>query len=401
MTFRVGVVTTHPIQYQVPWFRALAARHDVDLTVFFCHLPDAALQGDGFGISFEWDIPLLEGYRYEVLPNVASVPSVTTFRGCDNPAIYDRIRRGRFDAVLVNGWVAKSCLQALLACRRARIPCIVRGESNALRQRSWWKRFIHRGLLHQYSAFLVIGRSNEQFYRSHGISPRRMFPGRYCVDNERFSLAAAALRHRRAEIRAAWQIPVDVPVFLYCGKFIPKKHPLTLLRSAAQASWRGTRLHILLAGDGVQREQCEQFSVAHKIPVTFAGFLNQRRLPEAYAAADCLVLPSDEGETWGLVVNEAMASGLPAIVSDRVGCGPDLICPGATGAIFPFGDEQQLADLLDRFAGDRNALQQMGLAARHHVSKYSIEELVEGTMTALEFVTGTANRPAASLKSNA
>ena len=201
MTFRVAIVTTHPIQYQAPWFRALAAEPAIDLTVFFSQLPDATSQGDGFGVSFAWDLPLLEGYRYEVLPNVAKSASVTTFRGCDTPALYDTIRRDRFDAVIVNGWVAKSCLQALIACRRAGVPCIVRGESNAMRPRAWWKRLIHWGLLRQYAAFLVIGTSNAEFYRSHGIPPHKMFPGRYCVDNTRFSTAAETLQRRRNELR--------------------------------------------------------------------------------------------------------------------------------------------------------------------------------------------------------
>ncbi|MBI3866297.1 MAG: glycosyltransferase family 4 protein, partial [Planctomycetia bacterium] len=321
MTLRVGIVTTHPIQYQVPWFRALAAEAEIDLTVFYGQLPDGSLQGDGFGVSFEWDTPLLDGYRYQVLPNVAKRPSVTTFWGCDTPALHDIIRRGQFDAVIVNGWVAKSCLQALVACRRAGVPCIVRGESNAMRRRAWWKRMIHRQLLHQYAAFLVIGSSNAEFYRSHGIPPQRMFPGRYCVDNARFASAADSLRRDRNGLRAAWGIEADVPVFLFCGKFIPKKHPLTLLRAASLAHRRGARLHLLLVGDGELRNDCERIAHEMQLPATFAGFINQSRLPEAYVASDCLVLPSDDGETWGLVVNEAMACGVPAVVSDRAGCG--------------------------------------------------------------------------------
>jgi glycosyltransferase involved in cell wall biosynthesis len=247
--------------------------------------------------------------------------------------------------------------------------------------------------LRQYSAFLTIGQSNAEFYRSHGISETQMFPGRYCVDNERFSTAADRLRPRCRELRSAWGIAPDTCVFLYCGKFIPKKHPLTLVRGAAAACSRGARLHLLLVGDGELREACELFAKARKIPATFAGFLNQSRLPEAYVAADCLVLPSDTGETWGLVVNEAMTCGLPAIVSDQVGCGPDLISDGETGAVFPCGDEQKLGDVLSQFAADRKALEQMGSAARERVAGYSIQALTEGTVQALDFVCGSGRTP--------
>jgi glycosyltransferase involved in cell wall biosynthesis len=118
--------------------------------------------------------------------------------------------------------------------------------------------------------------------------------------------------------------------------------------------------------------------------VTFAGFLNQTEIVGAYVAADCLVLPSDTGETWGLVVNEAMACGIPAIVSDQVGCGPDLVSDGVTGATFPMGDVDALAKRLIDLSGNPSALRAMGGAACERVtSHYSVERAVEGTMAAI------------------
>jgi glycosyltransferase involved in cell wall biosynthesis len=114
------------------------------------------------------------------------------------------------------------------------------------------------------------------------------------------------------------------------------------------------------------------------LPVTFAGFLNQSEISRAYVAADCLVLPSDYGETWGLVLNEAMASGIPAIVSDRVGCGPDLVIENQTGAICPFGNGAALAEQMVAFASDRQRMQEMGRRARERVlQEYSVEKAVE------------------------
>lgn len=383
---KLGVLTTHPIQYQVPWFRRLAARTDVDLTVFFCQIPDAKQQGDGFGVEFQWDIPLLDGYRYEVLWNVAAEPSVTRFNGCDTPEIGRRIREGQFDAVLVNGWVVKSCLQTLWACRQQRMPCIVRGESNAMRPRAWWKRAGHAMLLRQYAAMLYIGESSREFYRRHGVPDRKLFAARYCVDNEWFSTAADGLRKCRASLRAAWQIPENVPTFLFCGKYVEKKRPLDFLKAAIRAIRGGARLHLLMVGDGELRAMCDQLARDAGLPVKQIGFLNQSDIPRAYAAADCLVLPSDYGETWGLVVNEAMASGIPAIVSDRVGCGPDLIREGVTGTVFPFGDVETLAAKLTALSSQPEELCRMGENARRHVADYSFDAVVDGVMAALEYV---------------
>ncbi len=115
---RVVFVTSHPIQYQVPVFRHLAAMPDIELTVLFAMIPDSAAQGSGFGVEFEWDIPLLAGYQYQVLENVAATPSVVQFSGCDTPGIFQGLKEMQPDAVIVNGWVVKTCLQALWACKR-------------------------------------------------------------------------------------------------------------------------------------------------------------------------------------------------------------------------------------------------------------------------------------------
>jgi len=384
-TYRLGIVTTHPIQYQVPWFRRLAEMPEVDLTVFFCHLPDALEQGDGFGVAFEWDIPLLDGYRYEVLPNVSRRPSVTQFGGCNTPAVAERIRRGRFDAMIVNGWVVKSCLQTLWACRRLGVPCIVRGEANVLRPRAWWKRAIHRRLVRQYAACLYIGKSNARFYRQHGVAEERLFPGRYFIDNRRFADQAAAAGDRRAA-RQRWNIPADRTVYLFSGKFVDKKHPLELLKPIRIAAADTPSVHLLMVGDGRLRAECESYVAEHELPVTFAGFLNQNQIAAAYAAADCLVLPSDHGETWGLVVNEAMACGLPAVVSDQVGCAADLVEPGKTGAVFPFGDWDALARTMANLARDTRELARQGRNAREKVADYSVDAAARGTLDAVRFV---------------
>jgi glycosyltransferase involved in cell wall biosynthesis len=124
------------------------------------------------------------------------------------------------------------------------------------------------------------------------------------------------------------------------------------------------------------------------LPVSFTGFLNQSRIVEAYAACDALVLPSDAGETWGLVVNEAMACGRPAIVSSLVGCGADLVAEGETGSVFPYGEWQSLAGMLERYARDRGQLRAMGARARRHVDNYSPDAAAAGILQAVRQLTG-------------
>ena len=145
-----------------------------------------------------------------------------------------------------------------------------------------------------------------------------------------------------------------------------------------------------MVGDGPLRRECERFANENRAPVRFAGFLNQTQIVSAYVASDALVLPSDGGETWGLVVNEAMSCGLPCIVSDRVGCGPDLVTSGETGFVFPLGDVERLSKLMTQCAGDAPALAHMGVCARHRVARYSPSVAVEGVLRAVEAVKANA-----------
>ncbi len=388
---RVAMVTTHPIQYQVPWLQKLAARDGIDLQVFFAMIPDAQEQGREFGVSFAWDIPLLQGYSYKVLENVARVPSLTTFSGCDTPQIHREIRKGRFDAVIVNGWVAKTCLQALVACRLSGTPCIVRGEANGLRPRARWKHWAHHVLLGQYSAFLSIGGNNRRYYLESGVRADRIFSTPYCVDNERFASAADAWRREpgRAGLRARFGLDADRPVFLFSGKFVEKKRPGDVIDAVRMLAGEGPPgVQVLMVGDGALGAELRERAAG--LPVRFAGFLNQSEITAAYAAADCLVLPSDHGETWGLVVNEGMACGLPALVSDQVGCAADLVTPGRTGDVFACGDVAALAKLMGSRGRDPGMLKQMGIEAHDLVRDgYNFERVVDGVMAALAAVTGT------------
>ena len=355
---------------------------NVEFSALFAMLPNANEQGAGFGVEFEWDIPLLEGYEYKVLNNVSANPSVTRFSGCDTPGILGELKAMKPDAVIVNGWVVKTCMQTLWACKRLRIPCFVRGEANDLRQRTWWKRFLQRVLVRQYNACLYIGKASKEFYETRGVGPNKLFFAPYCIENQRFEKAAETMRAERESLRRKWGIASRDTCFVFCGKFEEKKHPVELMKSFAVAHASQKDMHLLMVGDGELRSQCEDMAARNGVPVTFTGFLNQSEIVAAYIAADCLVLPSDAGETWGLVVNEAMACGLPAIVSDQVGCAADLISPGETGDVFPFGDWGELAKKLTAFGKNQEQLKVMGANAFSRIRDYSPQNVADGILEA-------------------
>jgi glycosyltransferase involved in cell wall biosynthesis len=190
-------------------------------------------------------------------------------------------------------------------------------------------------------------------------------------------------------LRKKWGLEDDTVVFAFSGKFIEKKRPMDFVRAILLATQRFSRIQGLMVGDGPLRTACQEFTRNHDAPVRFAGFLNQSEIPSAYAACDVLVLPSDGGETWGLVVNEAMACGRPAIVSDKVGCGPDLIIPEQTGARFPLGDIDALVKAMLDMAKDPGRLSAMGMEASKKIQDYSVPAAVEGMVRC---VAATLNR---------
>jgi glycosyltransferase involved in cell wall biosynthesis len=338
---RLGVLTTHPIQNHTPIFRELARR--CDLTVYFAHrqTPEGQAQA-GFGVPFEWDVDLLSGYDNAFLHNRSRRPTVDNFLGCDTPGIDEAVALGRFDAFVVTGWGMKSYWQAAKACRRRNVPVLVRGDSQLAARRPLpvhvLKELLYPRLLRSFDGFCYVGRRNYDYLRHYGLPEERLFFSPHCVDNGSFAAKAKAEAERRPRNGSAAKL------VLFAGKLVPRKRPLDVIRALALAAAQGCRAEAVFVGAGELEDNLRREAASSGVPATFHGFQNQSRMPSIYAAADLLVLPSDHQETWGLVVNEAMVCGIPAVVSDMVGCGPDLIEAGRTGAVFPVGDIAALAE---------------------------------------------------------
>ena len=387
---RLAILSTHPIQYHAHWFRALAVRPELDVTVFYCYRASPADQSEaGFGVEFDWDIPLFDGYRHGFLNGTHNKPG--SFLALEAPQIAGLLAQEGYDAVLINGWHYKAAWQTIFACWKLRIPVLVRGDSQLPSPRSPLKRALkypaYRCFIPRFDACLAVGTRSRDYYLHYGAAAERVFLVPHAIQDDLFQRAAQEAEPRRPALRRQWGLREQETVFLFAGKFIEKKRPMDFLRAVEAAFQQEPNLAGLMVGDGLLRAACEQFVRSHKLPVHFAGFLNQSRMAEAYVAADCLVLPSDGRETWGLVANEAMSCSRPAIVSDAVGCAPDLVCDGRTGAVFPLGDVAEMSRILIAFARDPARVRAMGERARAGLRSYSLEAAVQGMVDAVEAVT--------------
>jgi glycosyltransferase involved in cell wall biosynthesis len=334
---------------------------------------------------------LLSGYTHRFLRNRAANPSVYAFNGCNTPEIRGQLATLRFDAFIVMGWYLRSYWQAVAACAWQKVPVLVRGDSHLGTPRSAAKKvakqFTHRTMLRSFDGFLSVGSLNTAYLKRYGVPDRKIFRVPHFVDNEFFA-AGASDEGARAAARTAMDVVPGEIVALFVGRLIDLKRPRDLVQAAARLNKAsGEVVRVVFAGAGPLAEAVAEEARRLGVPVSLLGFRNQSELPAIYAASDFLVVSSDQ-ETWGLVVNEAMASGIPAIVSRAVGCAPDMIVPGVTGFVYPAGDIGALAEAMHR-AG-RLARDPATPAALQRISdEHSCARAVHSTLEAVAQVRST------------
>jgi glycosyltransferase involved in cell wall biosynthesis len=457
---RLAYLVSHPIQYQAPLLRRIAREPGIDLTVLFgSDFSVRTYKDEGFGVNVAWDTPLLDGYRSEFLPNLRDTGTLSLTSPISR-GIYSALRRLQPDALWVHGYASINALHGILAANALGIPVLLRAESwLADRPRSPLtlaaKNLFFAALGHAVDAVLPIGTVNAAYW-SHYLPHTPQFLIPYAVDNDYFASRADAARPHTAALRASLDLAPGRPVILFASKLQPRKHADHLLHAfkafltsnpgapgLASEAWdedpRPTTAlpQLLFVGDGESRASLESLTATLGLTdhVRFAGFRNQSELPALFALADVFVLPSRH-EPWGLIVNEAMASGCPVIVSSDVGCHPDLVptnsqggpfmrgsiahewgttdvsgttAPGGpfiarslrdewgttdptpadtpTGLVYPVGDIPALTAALHRIFATPTTAQQMGLAARHRIATWSFDQDITGLRSALAHTT--------------
>ena len=384
--YRILILCSHPVQYMSPVLRRMAQHPQLDLTVGYCSLRGAnATYDPEFTANIKWDVPLLEGYEWTEIPNQGS--GSESFFGLFNPAIWNLIRRGRFDAIIcLTGYIRASFWIAFFAARISGSAFLFGTDANSLAprdSRSWKiaaKKLLWPRLYSLADQVVVPSTASRNLMSALGIPDDRITLTPYSVDNDWWQERSSEVD--RAVVRRSWGISADALVILFCAKLQPWKRPLDLLRAFALARVPDSAL--VLAGEGPLRPELETAAASLGIAerVRFLGFVNQSQLPSIYTAADVMVVPSDY-EPFAVVVNEASCCGCPVIASDRVGAAQDLVVPINPSFVFPCGDVDALARILKDVLTHRDALKGYGHAARQRMSTWSIRENISGTVEAI------------------
>jgi glycosyltransferase involved in cell wall biosynthesis len=402
---RLAIITTHPIQYNAPLFRHLAKYGNMDVKVFYTWgQSKESVYDPGFGILRSWDVDLLEGYEYEFVDNTSTNPGSHHYRGIANPGLIKLIDEYSPDAILVYGWKFKSHL-SILRYYHGKVPILFRGDSTLLDESKNFsiKTFFRGALLkwiYKHVDFaLSPGTSSDAYFTRCGLRLEQIIRAPHAIDNEMFSAGDEEKKHQAIAWRRQIGIADDHKVFLFAGKLEPKKNPALLINAFIKLSRLRNNIHLIIVGNGILEEELrKQASTLQPFhpstssttstlqsfhsSITFLPFQNQSIMPVVFRLGDIFVLPSaGPNETWGLAINEAMASGKPVLVSNRSGGAVDLVVEGENGYVFQSENQSVLVEKMHLMLNQD--LYKMGDASKEKIHNFTYGHFLNALMTVL------------------
>lgn len=376
---KLAIVSTHPIQYNAPFFKLLSDRKKIRIKVFYTWSQSLQEVSDkDFGIEVKWDVPLLENYEYQNIRNDSTSPGTNSRKGFSNPELIPEIEKFSPDAVLVFGWFLKSHFEVMRHFK-GKIPVIFRGDSTLLDEKPGIKtilRWIFLRWVYSYVDYaLFVGANNKSYFLRHGVKESKLIFAAHAIDNDRFadSKYEVEASHWREELGFS----NEDTVILFAGKFTSKKNPLMLIDAVQRVNCDiANPVKLLLVGNG-ELESIIQKRIKDDPNCKIIGFQNQSQMPVVYRLGDIFCMPSQGPyETWGLAVNEAMASGRPILSSNKAGCSIDLVKERCNGWIFDYSKSDDLEEKLRLIiTSGKDVLRVMGENSRKIIKDWSFENI--------------------------
>jgi glycosyltransferase involved in cell wall biosynthesis len=336
---KIIILVSHPIQYHSPLFSFLASQSNISLNVFYtCKVADSSQVDRDFGIETNWNINLYEGYQYAFINQISNIIEEITKQ---NPSI-----------LLIFGWKRYTHMR-IMRYFKGKIPIVFRGDSTSIDDydRTEISKFVRYTLLswvYKYVDFVLSpGSASDLYFKKSGLSDSRIIRAKHAVNNSYFSTFSIQDASALEGLRKGLAIQENEVVFIFAGKFILKKNPLFLIDAFAELSSELNNLRLILVGDGILKPEIQKKvnglnpSIASRIVIM--SFQDQNQMKVIYRLADIFILPSKgPEETWGLSVNEALASGIPVLVSSKCGCAYDLVIEGVNGYTFESDNKSDL-----------------------------------------------------------
>lgn len=372
---KLAIITTHPIQYNAPFFKMLHARGVINVHIFYTWGQAVALEkfDPGFNKNIQWDIDLTEGYTSTAVLNSSTKPGSHHLNGIINPHLIDQINDFAPTAVMVYGWRFKSHWK-VLQYYAGKLPVFFRGDSTLLDEmpgiRQWLRRAALSYIYRYVDKAFYVGEANKKYFKVHGLTSSQLLFMPHAIDNSRFQYRSESVDQAN-NLREANNIPDDACVFLFSGKLEEKKRPAELARCFSELNFKNA--YLVFVGSGAQEGQLREIYGKNE-KIIFLGFVNQAQMPAIYHACNVLVLPSaGPQETWGLCINEAMASGRAIIASDACGAAQDLIRQEVNGFVFAKNSWLMLKKHLHFCSEHPKVVKQMGRKSLELIKAYNLE----------------------------
>ena len=387
---RKTVILTEIIApYRIPVFNVLAQRTGLDLHVIFLAETDETLR--------QWRVYKDEiRFSYQVLPSWRWRAGKSSF--LLNRGLWSALNKVKPEVLICGGYAYAASWEALLWARRHGVEFVLWSESNrhdARRRRAaveWLKTYF----LRHCDRFVVPGKASFEYLRSLGAAASNIVTAPNAVDNRWFAAQAESVRSQAAAFREKMRLKLKLKLplrfILFVGRLVREKGVFDLLAGYAKLeSGVRSEVGLVFAGDGVAKEELmQQAKLISASAICFPGFAQREDLAGLYALAEALVLPT-HSDPWGLVVNEAMACGLPIIASSVAGCSADLVEDGWNGYVVPPRDLEKLRVAMETVVRQPELRHQMSARSLERIQNYSPEACAEGLAAAAAFA-GTEAR---------
>lgn len=374
---KIAIVTTHPIQYNAPWFRLLNEGGKVRPKVFYTwsQLEQGGKYDPGFGKTVQWDIPLLEGYEYSFVQNTSSSPGSHHRKGIINPTLIAEIEQWQPDAVLVFGWNFVShfkCMQYF----KGKTLVLFRGDSTLLRKQSFIKSKVKCFYLKWVYSFvdyaLFVGSENKKYFLKYGLKENQLIFAPHAIDNNRFADNIGEYQMQANAWRMKLGIDENSLCILYAGKLEVIKAPWVFIDFTN--NFIGQPVNFIIAGNGLLEKDLKNRAAGNP-NIHFMDFQNQKMMPVVYRLADFFML-SSQSETWGLGINEAMACGRAIIARNTCGSVADLVRNKENGFVFNEANMNYLQFEISNIINNRPKWKEMGEVSKSIIEDYSFKNIV-------------------------
>ena len=376
--YKVAIITNIPAPYRIPLFEKIAEHPSVDLHVYFTAVSEG---------NREWSVELSDRFNYKILPGFTlKYPGKELFSYHFNISIIQELIRNDYDVIIAGGYASFATQISFFLCKMRKVPFIL-WSGGTINEPSLLRKIslpLAKFIVRNSDACIAYGTRAKEYLVSLGASPEKVFIAYNTVDTDFFRQQNFKFKAQKDDLNDKMGIK-NKKIALYIGQLIERKNVKLLIKAYSKLKDE-LDIALLIVGNGMQKNELKNLCIKNNInDVFFVGFKQKEELPWYYAMSDLFVLPSAQ-EVWGLVLNEAMACGLPVIATDKVGASVDLIKNQENGYVVESRNIEQLYEAMKKILANPKIEESMSKRSQEMIEEsFTIEHAAKGFVSAIEY----------------